>query len=286
MRAAPVPVDRACIATCRAPTHARIDPAHGCRPPALRPRPTPRSPCATTSRSRRSPPRDWDALAGGTAARCRTRSSRALHETGCAAPRHRLDAALSHRVARRHARRRAAALRQDALVRRVRVRLGLGRCLSPPRPPLLPEARRGDSVHAGAGPRLLARDDADARRAARRRALDALQRVARRRRRVTRRCTCCFRPRPRPRACAAPGMIVRHGVQFRLGEPRLPRLRRLPRDVQPRQAQEGEAGAAQGSPRPASRSRARSAARSRPPTGRSSTAATSAPTASITRRRI
>ena len=71
-----------------------------------------------------------------------------------------------------------------------------------------------------------------------------------------------------------------------LGEPGLSRLCRLPRDLQPRQAQEGEAGAAPRRGVRASRSRARSAARSRPPTGRSSIAATRARIATITRRRI
>ena len=48
-------------------------------------------------------------------------------------------------------RRRLPALPQGPLVRRVRVRLGLGRRLPAPRPRLLPQAHRRDPVHAGAG---------------------------------------------------------------------------------------------------------------------------------------
>ena len=57
---------------------------------------------------------------------------------------------------------------EGALVRRIRVRLGLGRCLSPPRPPLLSEARRRDSVHAGTGPAAARGRRATRARAARR----------------------------------------------------------------------------------------------------------------------
>ena len=87
------------------------------------------------------------------------------------------------------------------------------------------------------------------------------------------------------RACEAAGMLRAQRRAVPLGESGLSRFRRLPRDVQPRQAQEGEAGAAARRREPASPSRARSAPRSPPPTGRSSTAATSTPTASIIRRR-
>ena len=61
----------------------------------------------------------------------------------------------------------------------------------------------------------------------------------------SRRCTCSSRPTTE----AAPVRSAGHDDPPRrpvpLGQSRLPRLRRLPRGVQPRQAQEGEAGAAQ-----------------------------------------
>ena len=50
------------------------------------------------------------------------------------------------------ARRRLPALPQEPLLRRVRVRLGLGRRLRAPRPGLLPEAALRGAVHAGARP--------------------------------------------------------------------------------------------------------------------------------------
>ena len=72
-------------------------------------------------------------------------------------------------------RRRLPALPEDALLRRVRVRLGLGRRLPAPRPALLPEAARRRAVHAGAG-----RAAAGARRMpARRVLLRAMQQLAR-----------------------------------------------------------------------------------------------------------
>ena len=113
-------------------------------------------------------------------------------------------------------------------LRRIRVRLGLGGRLSPPRPPLLPEARRGDSVHAGAGPAppRARRRDARARcSSARWRWIAAAQRG----RRATRRCTCCF-PTPRkPRRARRAGMIVRARRAVPLAQSGLSRLRRLPR---------------------------------------------------------
>ena len=133
---------------------------------------------------------------------CRTRSSRRCTRRGCASRDTGWQPRYPHRVERRRAGRRDAALREDALLRRVRVRLGLGRRLSPPRPPLLPEARRGDSVHAGA--RAAAARRRRRRRAARcsTRALGAVARG-----RLSRRCTCCSPTTTRPREGAAAGMI-------------------------------------------------------------------------------
>ena len=65
---------------------------------------------------------------------------------------HRLGAALPCARARRRAGRRLPALPQGPLVRRVRVRLGLGRRLPASRPRLLPEAARRGALHAGSRP--------------------------------------------------------------------------------------------------------------------------------------
>ena len=103
----------------------------------------------------RSMPRAWNALlarqpsadalrvASNTCAPCTPRRS--------AVAEHRLGAALPAARGRRRARRRLPALSQGPLVRRVRVRLGLGRRLPAPRPRLLPQAARRGAVHAGAG---------------------------------------------------------------------------------------------------------------------------------------
>ena len=110
-----------------------------------------------------------------------------------------------------------------------------------------PKLRRGDPVHAGAGPA-----PARARRA------DARRRCSRAR------CDCCARRRSRRAIVAARAVPDARGsgaVRARrddhpprravpLAKPRLPRFRRLPRRVQSRQAQEDAAGAA-----PAARSR-------------------------------
>ena len=93
---------------------------------------------------------EWDARAGGTPLASHAFLC-ALHATGCASRGHRLDAALSHGVARRSARRRTAAVREEPFVRRVRFRLGVGGRVPPSRAPLLPQARGRDSIHAGAG---------------------------------------------------------------------------------------------------------------------------------------
>ncbi len=148
------------------------------------------------------------------------------------------------------ARRRLPALPQGSLLRRVRVRLGLGRRLPPPRPRLLPEAARRGAVHAGAG--------AAPARARRRRARAAARRPRRARRgrrpvvgapAVPRR----RRPRGgcRRRLDAAQRGAVpldqppcggRSGRRRR-GEAAVRRLRRLPGRPAARQAQEDPAGA-------------------------------------------
>ena len=185
------------------------------------------------------PATDWDALVGGHPLLSHAFLS-ALHETGCAAPAAGWRPLLRLGVARRRADRRVAALCEDAFVRRVRVRLGLGRRLSPPRPPLLSEARRRDPVHAGAG-------TAD-HRARRGRAVGAARAGAG---------TAARRSRSRRLLVAARAVFDARGSgtlrarrddhpprrPIRMAEPGLSRFRRLPCRLQSRQAQESEAGA-------------------------------------------
>ena len=206
-------------------------------------------------------PAAWNALGRFPAVPVARLPERAARRPGCASPRHRLVAALPDRVARRRAGRRAAAVREGAQLRRIRVRLGLGRRLSPPRPPLLPQVGRRGAVHAGA--RTARAGSRRARRAAR--------------------CSSTRSTRVRdgghsslhvlfPHAAEAArrrsaGHDSARGAAVPLDQSGLPRLRRLPRRVHARQAQEGEAGTAQASRRPASPSSAGAAARSRRPTG-------------------
>ena len=189
--------------------------------------------------------------------RCsRMRSCRRCTRRGCAAPRTGWTPRFAHRVGRR------IADRARCRCTRKRIRYGeyvfdwaLGRCLSPPSAAaIIRSCWRRFRLRRSPGPRLLAPDDARARRAARARAA-ACSRAAE----LFSRCTCCFRRTTEAALCAGAGMLIRHGVAVPLGQCRLSRFRRFPRRVQPRQAQEGEAGAAQGSPKPASRSRARRA---------------------------
>ena len=238
----------------RARAHARIDACRWTARP-FRPRIPSRRARSFATTSRRHPGRGWNALAGGSRSLSHAFLN-ALHETGCASPATGWRRATSPRGARAGAGRRAAALCQGPLVRRIRVRLGLGRCLPAPRSPLLPEARRGDSVHAGDGTAAPRRDAAtrDALLAARAAQLRGRERGARR---VVVAARALSDEPTKPRAARRRHDHPRTGA-VPLGESRLPRLRRLPRDIQSRQAQEDEAGAAQGRRCRRRRSRARS----------------------------
>ncbi len=224
----------------------------------------------------------WNAIAGGTPLVSHAFLT-ALHATRCAAPATGWTPRYLTAWRGERARGRVAALREDPFLRRVRVRLGLGRCLSPLRPPLLSEARRSGPVHACAGPAAPRLRRSDTRRVDRRRARENAALATRRRDVLVAARAVPDRARgPDPRG-------GRHARPPRaavpLGQSGLPRFRRFSRDVQSRQAKEGEPGTAQGRLPPASNSRARSAARSRAPIGHTSTAATRTPTASTGRRR-
>ena len=164
--------------------------------------------------------------------------------------------------ARRRDRRRLPALPEGPLVRRVRLRLGLGRRLPAPRPALLPEAARRGAVHAGARA---------APAGARRRGAScccAAMRAVGARRPGCRRRTCCSSTTPtsaaleRRRLDDAPARVQFHWTNRTpapyadfadfLGQPAA------------RQAQEDPAGAAPRRRRRRRRSTAREGARSTP----------------------
>src|SRR5690606_16081842 len=171
----------------------------------------------------------------------------------------RLDSA-APAVARRGRRtgRCGSRLPEAALVRRVRVRLGLGRRIPPPRAALLPEAAVGGPLHAGAGHaagsarRVVAHGSGA--RAARARAFVAAVVAAR---------AVPARRRGRGAARRRADAEARRAVP--LAQRRLRRLRRLSGDAGATQAQEDPRRTAQGrrgwrAPAPAARPRHRRSA--------------------------
>ena len=74
-----------------------------------------------------------------------------LHASGCAGAARRVGAAIPHGLGRRPPGGRRAPLREIPLLRRIRIRLGLGRGLRAPRPRVLPQAARGRALHARHG---------------------------------------------------------------------------------------------------------------------------------------
>ena len=122
---------------------------------------------------------------------------------------HRLAAAVPVGARGRHAGRRLPAVPQGPFLRRVRVRLGLGRRLPAPRPGLLPEAARCGAVHAGARRRACWRATRPAARVAA--AGDAATRDARP---SCRRRTCCSSTTPTAQRRATAGWMMRSTVQF------------------------------------------------------------------------
>ena len=168
--------------------------------------------------------RTWDALAAGPAA------ALARVPVGAARDRMRragdgLATALPDRVARRHARRRAAALREDALATASTCSTGRG-----PTPIAATAAATTRSCVAAIpftpapGPAAARARRRDARRAAR-----ACARAASKLRRGAILVAARAVPDRRPKRPAArrPGMIVRARRAVSLGQPGLPRLRRL-----------------------------------------------------------
>ena len=244
-----------------------------CHPGARRPgadrRAQPGTPCSTTQAAAPRPS-------------CATSTSSALHASGSAIADTGWAPHFSDGRARRRARRRLPAVPEEPFLRRVRVRLGLGRRLPAPRPALLPEAARRGAVHAGAGPRLLARDAAARARAA---ARDAAIRA---RRTTCRRPTCCSSTKPTARPRCAAGWMLRSTVQFHWTN-REPTRRTA---TSPTSSPACSARSARRSSRSGAASReagialrrARGRRRSRRRTGTSSTAATPPPTARTTRR--
>ena len=227
-------------------THARIDPKHGCRRISLVPATIAANVTVRSTSASSDPCRRMERVGGGSPLVSHAFLSRAAR-VGLRVERAGWTAALSHRVARRAC--------SPARCRSTRRRTPTANTCStgPGRMPI--------AVTAGATIRSSSRRFRSRRRRARgSRTDDSEVRAALAARtrcdggaaarsaaiRRIRRCTSCFRPQARGARCAAAGMIVRHGVQFRWENSGLSRLRRLPRRVQPRQAQESEAGAAPG----------------------------------------
>ena len=192
----------------------------------------------------------------------------------------RVGAALPAPRARRRAGRRVPALPQGPLVRRIRVRLGLGRRLPAPRPRLLPQAHRRDPVHAGARAPP-AGDDARAAAACSCAASSSIARSA-----GLSSAHLLFLDDADQAAAREAGWSMRSTVAVPLAQPRaraVCRLRRLPGQPAAREAQEDPAGAAPRRRRRRQPSRvATGDATSRTTTGTSSTAATPSPTARTT----
>ena len=141
--------------------------------------------------------------------RSRTPSSTAC--TRAAAPRARPAGRRSYLTALggRAPRGRRAALREGAFVRRVRLRLGVGRRVRAPRPRLLPEAALRGAVHARHRARGCSRRTTACARGSR----SALLETARATRRSPR-CTCSSPPTRTRAALRAAGLLERSGVQF------------------------------------------------------------------------
>ena len=183
--------------------------------------------------------------------------------------RDRLAGAVPVAAPKRRDRRRLPALPEGAFVRRVRVRLGLGRRLPAAPVALLPEAARCGAVHAGSR-------SAPARKIPGRSPVAASGDAAVRARGQAVVGAPALSRRGRPGGSTGERLDdAQHGA-VSLDQPRavaLRRLRGLPRQPAARQAQEDPAGAPTGRAKPASRSRRGSAPRSPRPTGISSTAA-------------
>ena len=109
-----------------------------------------------------------------------------------------LGATVPDCIVRRCAGRRDADLSQVPFVWGVRVRLGMGRCLSPARSPVLPEAGRRHTVHTCDGAAPHRRRPGNARPSA-----PGGARI-RRRTNDCRRCTSCFRKQAKPRSARQP----------------------------------------------------------------------------------
>ena len=168
---------------------------------------------------------------------------------------------------------RLPALPQGPLLRRVRVRLGLGRRLPAPRPRYYPKLLGAVPFTPVPGPRLLARDAAQRAPAAARRSMQLARAGA-----SCRRCTCCSSPTPtRPRLRRGRLDAAQHACSS-TGRNRAPApyadfadfLASLQRDKRKKIRQERRKVADAGVTLHA----ARAARRSATPTGTSSTAAT------------
>ena len=169
------------------------------------------------------------------------------------------------------ARRRLPALPEGPFLRRVRLRLGLGRRLPAPRPRLLPQAARRGAVHAGARAAPARARSHDERAAA-----AARHRAARRARPSSRRRTCSSSTTPTgPRRAKPAGRCAaRCSSTGSTASPRRTPTSPISSPACSARSARRSSRSGAGSPRPASPSASRAATRSARPTGTSSTAAT------------
>ena len=153
---------------------------------------------------------------------------------------------------------RGPALRQEPLLRRVRVRPWLGRGLSPRRRQLLPQAAGGGAVHAGARaracwPRATARA---------RRLIEGLQAATRQLGLSSLHVTFCTADEAA--ALGAAGFLLRRGIQFHWQNQGYASFEAWLDSAQERQAQDGAQGARAGARRRRRPSRRCTATRSTP----------------------
>ena len=132
----------------------------------------------------------------------------ALHESGSAAPEAGWQPQYLTLWQDDAAGRCPAPVRQEPFLWRIRVRLGLGRCLPAPRAGVLPQAAVGDPLHAG-----------DRHRACWRATTRRARRWSRRCARCSRTPTspppiCCIRRTRKPQPLEQAGFMLRTGVQF------------------------------------------------------------------------
>ena len=203
-------------------------------------------PRSSLTASRTSTPRQWNALSGTRRTRsCATNSWPRWSATAASAGAPAGSRATSRCTMRRRPRRGGAALSQDALLGRVRVRLRLGAGLRARRPPLLPQAHRWPCPSRRPPARACWYARTWTRAALADRLLTDTRSATRRVTRSPPR-TRCSSTRPARAACERAGWLLRRDCQFHWHNRGYAQLRGLPGHFHRREAQEGAASAARG----------------------------------------